>query len=155
EVLHRLRAGLALQVPRRRADAPTGHRSPLPHGVPLQRRRAQPPRVLRGLRRPAGRQALAPTQPSRAHLVRLTALSGNAEGSSAGGSSVTGRFRWTPRVTPGGNLRVSGKLCGLVSERSGGLSECRKARVRVSRVGATPPAQGSLAWWVARSTAPL
>ena len=58
-ILHRLGPDLALQVPRRRADAPAGHGSPLADRVPLQRRRPEPARVLRRVRRQGGRQALA------------------------------------------------------------------------------------------------
>ncbi len=68
-VLHRLGPGLALEVPRRRADATAGRGSPLARRVPLQRRRPQPPRVLRRLRRQGRRQALAPRRPARADLV--------------------------------------------------------------------------------------
>ena len=42
-----------------------------PGRVPLQRRRAQPPRVLRRLRRQGGRQALAGARAARADLVSL------------------------------------------------------------------------------------
>ena len=68
-VLHRLGPGLAEQVSRRRARAAAGHRSPLAPRVPLQRRPPQPARVLRGLRRQRGRQALARTRETRANLV--------------------------------------------------------------------------------------
>ena len=68
-VLHRLGPGLALEVPRRRADATAGRGSPLARRVPLQRRRPQPPRVLRRLRRQGRGQALAPRRPPRADLV--------------------------------------------------------------------------------------
>ncbi len=68
-LLHRLGPGLAIQVPRRRADAPAGHGSPLADRVPLQRRRPEPARVLRRLRRQGGRQALAAARSARADLV--------------------------------------------------------------------------------------
>ena len=45
------------------------HRPALARRVPLQRRRPQPPRVLRRLRRQGRRQALAPPRPPRADLV--------------------------------------------------------------------------------------
>ncbi len=51
-------------------SAPAGHRSPLPHRVPLQRRRPQPPRVLRRLRCQGGRQTLASPRSPRPDLVK-------------------------------------------------------------------------------------
>ena len=62
--------GLADQVPRRRAGAPARHRSALARRVPLQRRAPEPARVLLGLRRQGGRQALAARRAAGADLVK-------------------------------------------------------------------------------------
>ena len=57
-VLLRLGAGVAGQGPRRRDDPPPRDRPALTAGVPVQRRRAQHRRVLRGVRRQRVRRAV-------------------------------------------------------------------------------------------------
>ena len=64
--------------------APAGHGPPFAHRVPLQRRRPQPPRVLRRLRRQGGRQALAPARPPRPDLVKIIRDLGRADESRVG-----------------------------------------------------------------------
>ncbi len=57
-LLHRLGAGVAAQVPRRRAAQAPRHRSPQPERVPRQRHRPQHAAVRRGLRGEGGRRAV-------------------------------------------------------------------------------------------------
>src|SRR5207253_161901 len=68
-VFPRLRAGVAQQVPRRRAARAGAVRRAQPGGVPRQRTAAQHRRLVRGVQRAAGRQALHQAGQAGADLV--------------------------------------------------------------------------------------
>src|SRR5665811_2206728 len=69
-----LGADVADQGPRRGGLAPARHRPALAAGVPLQRRAQEHRRVLRRVRREAGRCALPRSGPPRSHLVTALAV---------------------------------------------------------------------------------
>lgn len=71
-----LGAGLAAEGPRRRGDAAARHRPARAERVPLQPDRPQHRRVLRHVRRAAGRRPLARRGGPRHHLVTRPAMSG-------------------------------------------------------------------------------
>ena len=67
-VLHRLRSELGLEGPRSRAAQPGPHRSARPRAVP-RRHRPQLRRLVQGIRRQTGRDALSRARRARTNLV--------------------------------------------------------------------------------------
>jgi hypothetical protein len=83
-VLPRVGPGVARQVPRRVPPADPRERRPLARDVPGQRGRPEHRRVVRGVRREAGGQAVPAARGARAHLVRRASRSRRLHGPAPG-----------------------------------------------------------------------